>query len=99
MTELNIDSIINRFLVVKGSDKPGKPVTLDEKDIIALLKVVRQLFMSQPMLLELLAPVKICGNLSGLLQETFTVSITICCASSTFVGNLPPQTTSSLAIT
>jgi len=62
MSQLNIDSIIDRLLSVRGSVKPGKPVTLEEKDIVVLLKAVRQVFLSQPVLLELAAPVKICGN-------------------------------------
>jgi len=62
MSQLNIDSIIDRLLAVRGSVKPGKPVTLEEKDIITLLKTVRHVFLSQPILLELAAPVKICGS-------------------------------------
>lgn len=62
MTQLNIDSLIEKLLAVKGAPKPGKPVFLDEKDIVALLKLARQVFLSQPMLLELAAPVKICGS-------------------------------------
>jgi hypothetical protein len=99
MTQLNIDSIIDRLLTVRGSSKPGKTVTLDEKDIIALLKVARQVFLSQPMLLELAAPVKICGNTHHLYQATFTVSITTYCAYSASVANHLVPTTCSSVIT
>nr|CAH7747261.1 unnamed protein product [Callosobruchus chinensis] len=40
-----------------------KMITLDEADIKTLCHKARNIFMSQPMLLELEAPIKICGEL------------------------------------
>lgn len=58
----DVDSIIERLLEVRGA-KPGKSVNLTETEIIALCFQAREIFMSQPVLLELEAPLKICGML------------------------------------
>ena len=58
--KLNIDSIIARLLEVRNS-KPGKNVQLAENEIRGLCLKSRELFLSQPILLELEAPLKICG--------------------------------------
>ncbi|KAJ8285779.1 hypothetical protein GJAV_G00030850 [Gymnothorax javanicus] len=62
--KLNIDSIIQRLLEVRGS-KPGKNVQLQENEIRGLCLKSRELFLSQPILLELEAPLKICGDIHG----------------------------------
>ena len=59
--ELDIDSVIERLLEVRGS-RPGKQVNLAEHEVRALCLKAREIFMSQPVLLELEAPIKICGN-------------------------------------
>ena len=59
--KLNIDSIIARLLEVRNS-KPGKNVQLAENEIRGLCLKSRELFLSQPILLELEAPLKICGE-------------------------------------
>lgn len=59
--KLNIDSIIQRLLEVRGS-KPGKNVQLQENEIRGLCLKSREIFLSQPILLELEAPLKICGE-------------------------------------
>lgn len=46
--------------VVRGS-KPGKTVNLTEAEIRGLAMKSRDIFVSQPILLELEAPLKICG--------------------------------------
>jgi hypothetical protein len=71
-----IDSIISRLLegiqtfherllislfTVRGA-KPGKNVQLTENEIKGLCFKSREIFMSQPILLELEAPLKICGG-------------------------------------
>ncbi|KAK4742737.1 hypothetical protein SAY87_000738 [Trapa incisa] len=58
-----IDSIINQLLEVRGS--PGKQVQLREEDIRQLCFVSRDIFLRQPNLLDLEAPVKICGDIHG----------------------------------
>ncbi|XP_053194899.1 protein phosphatase 1, catalytic subunit, alpha isozyme a [Scomber japonicus] len=62
--KLNIDSIIQRLLEVKGS-RPGKNVQLTEGEIRGLCLKSREIFLSQPILLELEAPLKICGDVHG----------------------------------
>ncbi|CAG0878913.1 unnamed protein product [Darwinula stevensoni] len=62
--KLNIDSIIARLLEVRGS-RPGRNVNLTEQEIRALCLKSREIFLSQPILLELEAPLKICGDTHG----------------------------------
>lgn len=50
--KLNIDSIIARLLEVRGS-RPGKNVQLSENEIRGLCLKSREIFLSQPILLEL----------------------------------------------
>jgi serine/threonine-protein phosphatase PP1 catalytic subunit len=62
--ELDIDKIIEKLLSVKGS-KPGKQVNLLENEISFVVNKAREVFISQPILLELEAPLKICGDIHG----------------------------------
>jgi serine/threonine-protein phosphatase PP1 catalytic subunit len=59
-----LDDVINRLLEVRGS-KPGKQVQLSETEVRQLCIVSKDIFMKQPILLELGAPVKICGDVHG----------------------------------
>lgn len=58
-----LDDIINRLLEVRSA-RPGKQVQLSEAEIRQLCVVSREIFLQQPNLLELEAPIKICGQLS-----------------------------------
>lgn len=58
--EVDLDSIIDRLLEVRGS-RPGKAVHLEEYEIKYLCLTAREIFINQPILLELEAPIKICG--------------------------------------
>ena len=49
------------FLPVRGA-RPGKNVQLTENEIRGLCLKSREIFLSQPILLELEAPLKICGK-------------------------------------
>ena len=60
----NIDAIIESLLEVRGA-RPGKHVNLAESDIKWLCTQAREVFMEQPILLELGAPIKVCGNIMG----------------------------------
>jgi len=60
-SDFDVDKIIEKLLSVKGS-KPGKQVNLLESEITALVTKAREVFISQPILLELEAPLKICGK-------------------------------------
>jgi len=64
MGDLDVDSIITRLLEVRGS-RPGKQVQLQEAEIRGLCMKAREIFISQPILLELEAPIKICGDIHG----------------------------------
>ena len=57
---LNIDVIIN-WLVDSG----GRNVKIKEKDISLLIKMAREVFMEQPVFLELEAPIKVFGDIHG----------------------------------
>jgi serine/threonine-protein phosphatase PP1 catalytic subunit len=48
-------------LLVRGN-RPGKPVQLQEYEIKYLCTKAREIFINQPILLELEAPIKICGT-------------------------------------
>ena len=64
MTDLNdmdIDNIIEQLLAVRGA-RPGRQVNLTENEIRWLCIKSREIFIQQPVLLELEAPIKICGK-------------------------------------
>ncbi|XP_047180207.1 serine/threonine-protein phosphatase PP1-like isoform X2 [Vigna umbellata] len=65
MDQVLLDDIINRLLEVRG--RPGKQVQLSESEIRQLCTASRDIFLQQPNLLELEAPIKICGLLCDLL--------------------------------
>ncbi|KAG1337817.1 Serine/threonine-protein phosphatase [Cocos nucifera] len=56
-----LDGIINRLLEVRVA-RPGRQVQLSESEIRQLCNVSREIFLSQPNLLELEAPIKICDQ-------------------------------------
>jgi len=60
MEESQLDDVIERLLEVRQS-RPGKQVQLTEQEIRHLCLTAKEIFMSQPNLLELEAPIKICG--------------------------------------
>jgi serine/threonine-protein phosphatase PP1 catalytic subunit len=57
---LDVDNLITRLLEVRGC-RPGKTVQMTENEIRLLCIKAREIFLSQPILLELEAPLKICG--------------------------------------
>ena len=59
-----IQSIAQRLLSLRGSP-PGTLATLAENEIKLLCQRVRPILLAQPMLLELEAPLKICGDVHG----------------------------------
>ena len=54
-----LDRLITQLLEVRG--RPGKPELLTEPVIRQLCVQSKQIFLQQPNLLELEAPIKICG--------------------------------------
>lgn len=65
MEESQLDDVIERLLEVRQS-RPGKQVQLTEQEIRRLCLTAKEIFMSQPNLLELEAPIKICGAFAAL---------------------------------
>ena len=59
MDQAVLNDVINRLLDARG--RPGKQVQLSESEIRQLCVVSREIFLQQPNLLELEAPIKICG--------------------------------------
>ncbi|KMZ60092.1 Serine/threonine-protein phosphatase PP1 [Zostera marina] len=59
-----LDDIINRLLEVRYV-RPGKLVDLTDEEIRQLCSASRAIFLDQPNLLEIVAPVKICGDIHG----------------------------------
>ena len=52
-------------LLQARNKKPGTPVEISVQDATMLCNQAREVFMSQPMLLELGAPIKISGDVHG----------------------------------
>ncbi|KAL1427445.1 hypothetical protein MTO96_017400 [Rhipicephalus appendiculatus] len=69
MSEVDIDDFLRKLLAMRDS-KPGANVDLIEADMKALCRKVREIFLSQPMLLELEAPLQICGDTHGQFYDT-----------------------------
>lgn len=63
-TDVVVDSIIEKLLEAKGS-KIGKQINLTEPEIRGLCTKAREILLSQAVLLELEAPIKICGDIHG----------------------------------
>lgn len=66
-----LDDIIRRLLDGRG----GKQVQLSEAEIRQLCVNARQIFLSQPNLLQLHAPIRICGKIRGLV---FVILVFFC---------------------
>ncbi|XP_031483112.1 serine/threonine-protein phosphatase PP1-like isoform X1 [Nymphaea colorata] len=81
MDTVVLDDIISRLLEVRGA-KPGKQVQLSENEIRQLCVVSKEIFMQQPNLLELEAPIKICGDIHGQYSDLLRLFE---------YGGLPPQ--------
>lgn len=111
--DVDLDSIIDRLLEVRGS-RPGKQVQLLEQEIRFLCTKAREIFISQPILLELEAPIKVCSPrapLGSFLERsklisyfrrfavTFTANTTISFVSSNTVDSHQKRTTSSWVTT
>ena len=61
---MNVDSIIEKLLSVRGN-KPGKQVDLKEEEIKFLIDKSYQIIKEQKMLVELEAPLHVCGDIHG----------------------------------
>jgi len=63
-TSLAVDEIIASLLQVRSA-RPGKEVQLPAKQVTLLCQASRDIFLQQPILLELEAPIKIVGDVHG----------------------------------
>ena len=61
---MNVDQIIDKLLAVRGN-KPGKQVDLGEDEIKFLIDKSLQIIREQKMLVELEAPLHVCGDIHG----------------------------------
>ncbi|GKZ57984.1 serine/threonine-protein phosphatase pp1 [Aspergillus niger] len=61
---VDLDELIARLVAVRGS-RPGKLVEIRESEIEYLCHTARDIFISQPILLDLEAPIKVCGDIHG----------------------------------
>ena len=62
--QIDIDSILERLLSVRGN-KQGKTVDLKEEEIKFLIDKSMIIFKEQKMLIELEAPLRVCGDIHG----------------------------------
>ncbi|KAH7160730.1 Metallo-dependent phosphatase-like protein [Dactylonectria macrodidyma] len=63
-TDPDIDDIIDLFIEPRGKP-PGAKVEVTRNLVIYLCKKARDIFFAQPILLELMAPLKVCGDIYG----------------------------------
>ena len=61
---MDVDSIIEKLLSVRGN-KPGKQVDLKEEEIKFLIEKSSQIIKDQKMLVDLEAPLHVCGDIHG----------------------------------
>lgn len=61
----NVEETIQRLLDAGYSGKTTKSVCLKNQEIVRICQTAREIFLSQPMLLELSPPVKIVGDVHG----------------------------------
>ena len=77
--DVDLDSIIDRLLEVRGS-RPGKQVQLLETEIRFLCTKAREIFISQPILLELEAPIKVSSPVLWLSPKQASALANLHCA-------------------
>ncbi|KAI9924664.1 hypothetical protein ASPWEDRAFT_28191 [Aspergillus wentii DTO 134E9] len=65
LKSIDLDDMISRLLDAGYSTKVTKTVCLKNAEIMAICTAARELFLNQPALLELAAPVKIVGDVHG----------------------------------
>ena len=62
------------FFLVRGS-RPGKTVQMTENEVRGLCLKSREIFLQQPILLELEAPLKICGKCFYILRDNVSLCL------------------------
>ena len=61
-SQFDIDNLIERLLKIREYRSSCKPLPMSDEEIHFLCDKSKDIFLNQPMLLELEAPIKICGN-------------------------------------
>jgi len=62
--EIDIDDILKQLLLARN-ERPNKEIQLTEESIKYLCQKTKQIFLQQPIFLELDAPLNICGDIHG----------------------------------
>lgn len=57
-----MDMFLKPWCIFSARGRPGKSVQLTESEVRGLCLKSREIFLNQPILLELEAPLKICGG-------------------------------------
>lgn len=81
-TIARVESCIEKLVAVKD-EKPGTEVNLCEDDLVWISRTSRDVFMEQPMLLEVEAPINICGDTHGQYHDLLRLFE---------MGGFPPET-------
>lgn len=81
MANVDVDSAITALLAAKNYP-PGKEVNLPEDQIIKIVRAAREIFLQQPMLIEVSAPVNVCGDTHGQFSDLLRMYE---------IGGFPPQ--------
>lgn len=89
-SDATLDDIIDRLLEAKNG-RPGKPVQLAENEVRQLCLTAKDLFMSQANLLELEAPIKICGEYGTGMRQVVSYARTIVDSISHLAGDIHGQ--------
>jgi serine/threonine-protein phosphatase PP1 catalytic subunit len=61
----DIDEILDKLTLVRKRHPSGQTVYFPQELVLELCRQVREVFVSQPMLLDLEAPLKLCGDVHG----------------------------------
>ena len=69
ITPLEIDSLIHRLT----SEKHGRDVKMTENELRGVTQAARTIFLEQPTLLELEAPIKVVGDIHGQFQDLLKI--------------------------
>lgn len=75
-SRFNPDSMLTRLMSI-GRSLSGVTTTVPEGDMIDMIISIRELFMSQPMMLDLNAPITICGDVHGQLNDLIRLFNTV----------------------